>query len=602
MCGIAGFNFSDKNIINKMCKVLEHRGPDAQKIYTDNFVSLGHRRLSIIDLSENATQPMYYSNYVIIFNGEIYNFEQIKNRLIAKGHQFITKSDTEVILHAYQEWGEECVNSFNGMWAFCIYDIKKQILFLSRDRFGIKPLYYFFDGNTFIFASEIKAIKQHKLSLSINNTALNHFFYQKYIGANHSIYQEIKKINPSENIIFDIKKKCIIKKKYYDIETEISKQKNIIISSRLNRIESIINSSVTGRLVSDVPVGSFLSGGVDSSLISAIIAKNKENLSTFSIGFNEKTFDEIPFSNEVSKHIKSNHFYKYLSINQDLINYVFSNIDEPFGDPSVIPTYLLSKITREKVTVSLSGDAGDEVFGGYDTYKAYQISKLIPEFTIKAGKYLTSFFKASDKNLSLSYKMQKYFNDYDKNANRRHLNWMSQTNNYLRKHILQDNFIDNHNIISVSKKHTLLSVQLNDIENYLPNDILYKVDTASMLNSLEVRVPFLDYSLVPLVLSLPDKYKINYLRTKYLLKKISKSYIPSKIINRKKLGFSVPISHWIKKDSLIREFILSPVYYNHNLINYKFIKYLVKEHDRGIADNSRVLWLCFVFNFWYYTH
>lgn len=599
MCGIAGFNFSDKKTIKKMTDSIKHRGPDAEGFYIEKNVSLGHRRLSIIDLSDKGRQPMRYKDFVIVYNGEIYNFLELKKILITKKHNFISDCDTEVILHSYEEWGEECVNFFNGMWAFCIYDKKKKELFLSRDRFGIKPLYYYWDNDKFIFASELKAIKAFPLKFNVNIKALNYFFYQKYIGDELTIFDNVFKLKPSTNMHLDLEKKKLIIKKYYFLEEEIHKAEKVLLKNRLDEIEAILKDAVIKRLIADVPVGSFLSGGIDSSLISAIIAENKKDFDTFSIGFNEASFDEVKYSKMVSEFIKTRHHIKYLDIDERFIEFIISSLDEPFGDSSVIPTYLLSNITRKKVTVSLSGDAGDEIFAGYDTYLAYKISKFLPKIFVRILKILIKFIPVSDKKLSFSYKIKKFIIDFNDNVNRRHLNWMSQINAEERKKIMDKYYVNDNEIIKVINDKNLLSIQLNDINNYLSEDILKKVDIASMLNSLEVRVPFLDYRLVPLVLSLPEKYKIRSFKTKWFLKKIAKNYIPKRIINRKKRGFTVPLSKWIRESNFIKDYLINKKYYKHNLLNYFYIISLLDEHLNKKNDNSRILWLVFVFNLWW---
>ncbi|HEY5503766.1 MAG TPA: asparagine synthase (glutamine-hydrolyzing), partial [Sedimentisphaerales bacterium] len=364
MCGIAGFNWKDNGTIEAMTEAMRHRGPDDRGTYLDDKVSLGHTRLSILDLSPKGHQPMYFQNLAIVFNGEIYNFQEIRDELQTLGYKFISGTDTEVILAAYHCWGDKCVEKFNGMWAFCIYDRDKQTLFISRDRFGIKPVYYYFDGRRFIFASELKAIRKHNISLETDPAGVNFFFYQKYIGGDFTIYKNCRKLKPSHSILFDLNTKKLSISKHYDLEAEIAKRQDIAIDDRLEMIEEILSDAVLKRLIADVPVGSFLSGGVDSSLISAIIAKNKKDFDTFSIGFKDQSYNELEFSKIAAEYIKTAHHYEYMDVNEDIIQQIIGEMDEPFGDSSVFPTYLLSKITRQKVTVSLSGDAGDEVFGG----------------------------------------------------------------------------------------------------------------------------------------------------------------------------------------------------------------------------------------------
>jgi len=601
MCGIAGYNFTDPHLIKKMTDSITHRGPDGEGFYSDDKITLGHRRLSIIDPSEKANQPMHYKQYTIVFNGEIFNFKEIKQELIELNHSFNTNSDTEVILHAFEEWGTDCLNHFNGMWAFCIYDKIKQELFIARDRFGIKPLYYYFENGLFIFASEIRAIQCHKLELSIDQSALNHYFYQKYVGPGRSIFNEIKKLEESHYILFDINDKQLKINQYYNLEEEIEKVLSLSDKEKKKRISELIPDAVEKRLISDVPVGSFLSGGLDSSLISSIIAEKHPKFDVFSIGFTEQTFNELDYAKLVAKKIGVIHHYQILPIDENLIFEVIGNIDEPFGDSSLIPTNLLSKITRKKVTVSLSGDAGDELFGGYDTYLAYKLARFVPNFLIRFLKKLTHLFPASDKNHHITFKIIKFINDWDNDIQIRHLNWMSQTNEIQRKKLLGDLFKTNTDIIHLAKGTKLRLIQLNDFHNYLSNDILRKVDMASMAHSLEARVPFLDYRLVPLVLSLKENQKIKNFTTKYFLKHFSKSFLLKQIIYRKKTGFSVPLSLWFKQSVRIQQVISNNSYYHHQLIDFEYVQILLKEHIAGKNDHSRVLWLVFVFNLWYFN-
>ena len=598
MCGIAGFNWCDKDIIRKMAEAIRHRGPDDEGFYVDNNVSLGHRRLSIIDTSTKGHQPMCFEHLAVVYNGEIYNFLEIKEQLKARGYHFTSGTDTEVLLYSYHLWGPACVEKFNGMWAFCIYDKKKNIFFLSRDRFGVKPLYYYFDGSRFIFASELKAIRQHKLDLKVNTTALNFFFYQKYIGGELAIFENCWKLKPSENLIFDLTTKKISTMPYYNLEEKIAECSQMPLAQRIESIEETFVDAVEKRLIADVPVGSFLSGGVDSSLISAIIAGRKKDFDTFSIGFRDESYDEVKYSRMVSEYIGTKHHVEYMDIDEPLMEYIIARMDEPFGDSSLLPTYLLSKITRQNVTVSLSGDAGDEVFGGYDTYKAYKLARYVPVSVVRAAKPLINLLPVSEKKLSLIFKVKKFVNDFGGHINRRHLDWMATFPDEPRRGLLADRFIESESFIKCGGENSFLSLQLNDIHNYLSEDILKKVDLASMLTSLEARTPFLDYRLVPMVLSLPEEYKIKGFTTKWLLKKIASKYIPSKIIRRPKRGFTVPVSRWVKQSGLIREFITNRRYYDNGLLDYEYVKNLYGEHINNRRDNARQLWLVFVLNYW----
>jgi asparagine synthase (glutamine-hydrolysing) len=598
MCGIAGFNFNDSRLVEKMTTAIAHRGPDDRGSYLDDSVSLGHCRLSIIDTSPRGRQPMQFENLVITYNGEVYNFRELRTQLESKGYNFRSDTDTEVVLLAYHCWGPSCVEKFNGMWSFCIYDSKQRTLFLSRDRFGIKPLYYYFDGKRFVFASELKAIRRHDLPLVIDTDGVNRFFYQKYIGGKRTIFDNCFKLEPGHNLMFDLQRRSVAKTRYYHLEEEISLASDKPLDERLALVGELLTDAVEKRLIADVPVGSFLSGGVDSSVISAMIARTRKDFKTFSIGFKDRSYDEVPYSQKVAGHIGTDHHVEYLDIDENLIAHVIGMMDEPFGDSSVLPTYLLSQMTRKSVTVSLSGDGGDEVFAGYDSYQAWNIARFLPRAVVGLAKPVVRLLPPSEKKLTTAFKIRKFADSFGTDVNRRHLDWMSTFADGDRSRLLGGGFIASDGLFTVPSGGSLLSVQLNDIANYLAEDILKKVDLASMLNSLEVRVPFLDYRLVPTVLSLPDSCKIRYFKMKWLLKKIASDYLPAAIVNRKKRGFTVPVSRWIRHSDMIRQFITQRGCYHGDLVDYDYAQSLLADHLDRKADNARQLWLIFVFNKW----
>jgi asparagine synthase (glutamine-hydrolysing) len=405
-------------------------------------------------------------------------------------------------------------------------------------------------------------------------------------------------LKPAHSILFDLNTKKLTISKHYNLEAEITRRLDIPLEQRLEMVEEILRDAVLKRLIADVPVGSFLSGGVDSSLISAIIAKSKRDFDTFSIGFKDESYNELEFSKIAAEHIKTAHHYEYMDVNEDIIEQIIGAMDEPFGDSSVFPTYLLSKITRQKVTVSLSGDAGDEVFGGYDTYRAYKLAKFVPGPVAGLSRLFVNMIPPSDKKVTLGFKMKRFLRDFDKGCSRRHLNWMATFTEVERRDLLTNGFIPDEQIIPCGNEESLLSVQLNDIHNYLAEDILKKVDLASMRVSLEARVPFLDYRMVPLVLSLPDKYKIRCLTTKWFLKRIADKYLPRQIVHRTKRGFTVPVSSWIRNSDLIKEFLTERRYYEGGPVNYERVQQLFEEHIGRRNDNARELWLIFVFKYW----
>lgn len=404
---------------------------------------------------------------------------------------------------------------------------------------------------------------------------------------------------PAHNLLFDLERRSLTCTRYFDLDARITEAAEERLKQRLEKVESLICDAVESRLVADVAVGSFLSGGVDSSLVSAIIARNHRSFKTFSIGFNEPSYDEVPHSQCVSRHIGTDHHVEYLDMDESLVEHVISNMDEPFGDASILPTYLLSKMTRKHVTVSLSGDGADEVFGGYDAYQAWNLARFLPAAAIRLVRPLVNLLPPDDRKLSLSFKIRKFVDGFGPNVGRRHLDWMAAFDDDRRRLLLTDRFMRSDALISPEPGSDLLSLQLSDIRNYLAEDILKKVDLASMLNSLEVRVPYLDYRLVPLVLSLPTRYKIRRLRTKWLLKRIAAHYLPPGIVRRKKRGFTVPIARWIRQSDLIRTHLTDRRSFDHDLLDYTTVQRLLADHLQRKADNARPLWLVFVFNCWY---
>ncbi len=602
MCGIAGFNWQDPDLANRMAGALRHRGPDDCGTFSDASMSLGHTRLSILDLSAKGHQPFVYRNRIIVYNGEIYNFKDIRLELQAAGYAFSSDTDTEVVLAAYDRWGPECVNRFNGMWAFCIYDPRLRQLVLSRDRFGVKPLYYTFDGKRFLFASELKAIRAADLSWTLNTAAVNFYFYQKYIGRDLTIFENAFKLLPGHNLIVDLAGPRLTVERYYNLEAEVVRQQALPLKERLDAVESVLVDAVESRLVADVPVGAFLSGGVDSSLISGIISRRHKDFKTFSIGFKEASYDERRYARLVADHLGTDHTTDVMDVDEAVLRRVLEAMDEPFGDASVFPTVLLSEIARRKVTVCLSGDAGDEVFAGYDTYKAFQLAQRMPEAAVRAVRPLIERWPVSDRKVTLGFKAKRFVRDFGAPPVQRHLDWMATFNDAARRPLLGDGFIPSADLLGASEGRDLLSIQLSDIHNYLAEDILKKVDLASMLHSLEVRVPFLDYRLVPMVLSLPASYKIRGLTTKWLLKRIAAAYVPATIVRRPKRGFTSPISQWIKSSEWIRGALTEEAGYGHGLVNASLVRQMLEDHLAARQDWARPLWLVFVFNHWWTTH
>ncbi|MFA5743343.1 MAG: asparagine synthase (glutamine-hydrolyzing) [Candidatus Nanoarchaeia archaeon] len=542
MCGINGFNFSNNKIINNMNLSLKHRGPNGKGIYVDKNVSLGQVRLSILDLSNAGKQPMNYKHknieLEIVFNGEIYNYVEIKDELLKKGYLFKSNSDTEVITAAYIEYGEECVKKFNGMWAFVIYDKNKKLLFCSRDRFGVKPFYYYFKDKKFIFSSELKGILEHKQCNinrfeNINKKALDLYFTLGFIPSPYTIYNSVFKLSQGNNLIFDIKKNNIVIKKFYDLpKYKPIKNKNQL----LNEGKSLLENAVKIRMRSDVPIGAFLSGGLDSSSVVGLMRNFTElkKLNTFSIGF-ENEFDETKYINIVKNFYKTKH-HNYSFKNNDFEKWIDKftfHFDEPFADYSLFPTFQVSELAKKKVTVVLSGDGGDEIFGGYNIYKAPLIINLLKIIPINLRKKLEKIINIKKiKNMiqkSIEKKEDFYSNKFD---NENYMYWTSKNLRYCLKKA------DN-NLVEALRIYDILFNTLGD--NYCT-----KVDRASMAYAIEVRSPFLDYRLIEYSQKIPSRLKVNFNQTKIFMRELVKDIVPKEIINLKKHGFGAPISYWFK--------------------------------------------------------
>lgn len=564
MCGINGFTFADKKLCTRMNNAIKHRGPDASVVWADTKVTLGHRRLAIIDLSRAAEQPMRYTHKgrtaVIVFNGEIYNFNNIKIELEAKGYQFKTKSDTEVILASYLEWGTECVNRFNGMWSFCIYDTHKQELFCSRDRAGKKPFYYYLDKKQFIFSSEIKGILEHtKLKINtkenVDPLGIQLYFSFGYLPAPHTIYKNMYKLGARRSLIYDLKKKKIVREwEYYTLPkyAPVYDRAALIKEGR-----ELLADSVRLRMIADVPVGAFLSGGLDSSTIVGEMTKltKREKLHTFSIGFKGK-YDETKFVDIVKNAFKTNHHHRYFTKEdfEELIP-VYSDIyDEPFADYSGFPTTVVSKLAREYVTVSLSGDGGDEVFGGYPSHQTGRQMDLIrkaPWPIRKLGSIMP--VKKDLTSWNSSYMLKSAFKLSLKPKNRFLAEALTEDNP--RPKIFQD----------ITEKRLTESLERGDgslreamriydlLYNTVPDHYLVKVDRASMHHSLEIRCPFLDYRFMEFSQKIPAEWKLDSFKTKKLMRDIIRGIVPDEITERKdKRGFTPPIPEWIFEEKYER--------------------------------------------------
>ncbi|MEO0270529.1 MAG: asparagine synthase (glutamine-hydrolyzing) [candidate division WOR-3 bacterium] len=609
MCGICGILNKKEEKINfeilkKMNETLKTRGPDDEGFYIEDNIGLAMRRLSIIDL-EGGKQPIFNEDksICVIFNGEIYNFVELREELIKKGHFFKTKSDTEVLVHLYEEKGENFPEYLNGMFAVALWDKRKKKLILTRDIAGEKPLYYGDFNDFFIFASELKAILANPLiKREIDLKVLNLYFTLEYVPSPYSIIKNIKKLKPGHTLIYENERIKI--KPYFKFEKKEIEKKNL-----LDYLDEIISDSVKIRLRSDVPLGIFLSGGIDSSTVTYYAKRHSDLIKTFNISFKEPSFDESRFAKKVAFCLKTEHFEEVFDENKmlEILPEVFDFLDEPFADASILPTYLLSKYTRNFVKVALGGDGGDELFGGYPTYFSHKIMEIYKFLPF----YLKIFFSFIGKNLPVSYSnfsfdfvVKKFLEGEGFNIWKRHLVWMGAFSEEEKRKLFKDflypdsvfnleEFVEN--TVSFYPKN-LNDLLRFDFKTYLSEDVLFKVDRASMAASLEVRAPFLDRRIIEFAFSIDSNKKLKYFKTKVILKKLMKDKLPPEIIKRGKKGFGIPVAKWIKGplkgefENIIEE--------EDEILNKKFVKQLFDEHIKGKKDNRKKLWTIYVFLKW----
>lgn len=599
MCGIVGFIDKSKNkkkIIKDMADLIEHRGPDSSGYYTNDEVAFGFRRLSIIDLSDGS-QPIYNEkeDKLIFFNGEVYNYESIRKELIDKGHKFKTNTDTEVILHGYEEYGKDILNKLRGMFAFIIYDIENNKLFGARDFFGIKPFYYYQTDDEFMFGSEIKSFLGHpNFKKELNKKMLQNYLTYQYSVGEDTFFKNVFKLRPGHCFTYENNHMHI--EKYYNITFEPDDKTSL--SKFKKGIREVIDDSVLAHKVSDVEVGSFLSSGVDSSLIATLSKVDK----TFTVGYEEKKYSEIDYAEDLSEKIGVENISKKISREEYFSN--FSNIqyymDEPLADPSAICLYFVAELASKHVKVALSGEGSDEIFGGYNIYhEPYSVSWYykIP-YIIRRGIGILVYPFRHHRGFNFLYRRSRKLEDrYIGNA---FMFEPSETKKILKEVIGDNDYRDftKEYYDKISNYDDVSKMQYIDFHLWLVGDILLKADKMSMANSLEVRVPYLDKVLFEYAKKIPTKYKIKDGQTKYAFRQVAKEVLEDKFADKKKLGFPVPIREWIKDDKYFNEikdtFIGGSEFFNTDEI----IK-LLEDHKEGRKDNSRKIWTIYSFLVWY---
>jgi asparagine synthase (glutamine-hydrolysing) len=623
MCGILGLVNFESSINNTLFESaldsLSHRGPDNKGILHLNIhkasIALGHRRLSILDLSTAGNQPFTStdSRFTIVHNGEVYNFREIREDLLKKGYSFRSDTDTEVILYAYQEWGTECVHHFLGMFSFAILDAKEQTLILFRDRFGVKPLYILQEKNSFIFASELKAIKPFMSNMTLSKQAAYYVMKCGYIPAPLSVFESVKKVKPGHFIELNLKTRKYKSTCYWNLKSFYEKpKKQISIADSIKDIKRLLINTISLRLVSDVPVGIFLSGGLDSSIVTAIIAKELgKKVQTFTIGFDEKEQDESGFAKDIASYLGTNHLEKICTEKDALqiLEKQYEFFDEPFGDSSSLPTMIISQFSRQHVKVSLSADGGDELFAGYTRY--FSSSTFFN--LLQKNKCLAWAAYAGLKTLrylsytTIDHKLARVEHILHSHKTGRSASKIrpAHMSDFSLKRLLKnfknkdDTTYFSQSFNTISGKNQMLAL---DSLTYLPDDILVKVDRASMSTSLESREPFLDHRLLEYLAQLPFGHKAHQNLQKYLLKEIAYTYIPKHLLDRPKKGFSVPLVKWLlgplklQVEALLTEEICKA----HNIFNFNEVSRIKSQfYRKPNLNNATQLWHIYNYNLWF---
>ncbi len=621
MCGIAGFTrfnhqYGDASLLEKMGEAIAHRGPDAHGVYLDDSIGLCHRRLSILDLSEAGTQPMYSNdgNVVLIFNGEIYNFLELKAEISSDEYEFKTKTDTEVILALYQKEGEGFVKKLNGMFAIALWDKNKSRLILARDRLGKKPLYYWQDEGDLVFASELKSIFEiESFKKEIRLDAVYDFFAYQYVPDPKTIFKHVYKLEPAHYMVFEEgheRKEC-----YWQLNFEVNQfETEEELEAKLDRL---IRGCTKHRMISDVPLGAFLSGGVDSSGIVAMMSQEDDKaVTTCSIGFDDEKYNEVEFARIVANQYQSDHHEFFIRQNMlDNLDEIVGFFDEPFADPSLVPTYHVSKLARQKVTVALAGDGGDELFAGYEKYtnddRENRLKKYFPSFLralvfaplgkILMGSSNNTFKRAGSLLSSIGSSPSRGF--YISNSQMSDVIWEKIAKDEVKKALssYHPSQITEHHYNTAQTKDHLSKILYTDLKTYLPGDILVKVDRMSMAHSLEVRAPLLDYTLAEFATSIPSDFKYRDGEKKYILKNTFKKLLPDEILYRKKMGFAVPLASWFRQDLKDKAYKLLFAS-NSGLCDYfnvDAIRELWEQHQEEKLDHSAVLWSMTIFQLWW---
>lgn len=625
MCGICGvINLDLQEPLNpanlvKMTGALRHRGPDDEGFYVEGPVGFGHRRLAIIDLA-TGKQPIANEDGTIwiVCNGEIYNYQELRQGLLKAGHLFSSASDTEVILHAYEMYGPDCVNRLNGMFALAIWDWGRRRLLLARDRAGIKPLYYTKSPGVFLFGSELKAILEHPaIERRLDLTALQQYLSLEYVPTPRTIFTGINKLPPGHTLILEPSRDQASVQSYWDMSLARSEGRGAQrIEDYLTEFKDIFTGVIRQELTADVPVGVLLSGGLDSSAIAAQAAKlASRKVQSFTVAFEDPSFDESRQARRLAKYLGSEHFEITLTANKmlDLVPRLADFIDEPLGDSSFIPTFLLSEFTRQQVKVALGGDGGDELFAGYSTLQAHRLMRpyqvLVPEWLRGyLADRLINYLPVTFDNISLDFRLRRFLQGQTSPPLLRHHFWLGSFTSQQKRLLLKTETGSPNGVESLILAHgrhsgareILNQILYCDMKLYLEGDILPKVDRASMANSLEVRVPFLNHRMLEFASRLPLRFKLHGLTRKYLLRQAFKDLLPPAVLHRSKKGFNMPVARWLTGPlrPLAEDLFSEKRLQRGGLFNAKYVQTLLHEHLSRRQDHRKLLWTLLVFELW----
>src|SRR3954468_16141204 len=621
MCGICGDvelgSAPDAEGVRRAANALAHRGPDAEGFFTEGAAALGHRRLSILDL-EGGVQPMTRDEVTLVFNGQAYDFAALRDELRGKGHPFSTRSDTEVVLRAYLEWGEEFPERVHGMFAVALWDARRRKLVLARDRLGKKPLYYFCQGTRLVFASELKALLAHGAApRELDADALVQYLACEYVPAPASILRAVRKLPAAHVAVFD--ERGLRLRRYWEVPSPVDASVSAEDASR--ELLGLLDGAVAKRLVADVPVGVFLSGGVDSTSIAALAVRHKQPLQTFSIGFVEQSFDESPWADLASQRLGTEHVSQKFSGQDciDLLPAAAAQLDEPFADPSFLPTLLLSRFTRRHVKVALSGDGGDELFAGYDPFLAHRPAAAlarVPRFLRSVLQQLVHQLPSSSRNMSLDFRLKQFLRGVDAPPSLRHASWIAsflpQEIAVLLQPELRQKAAPEVAFRAVLEDAARGGARPGSVDEalryyltrYLADDILVKADRASMAASLELRAPYLDTAVVEFAARLPWRLKMSLTRTKVILKRALRGVVPEEILRRPKKGFGIPVAAWIRGPlrPLFEDLLSERALREGGGFDPKAVRTLLQTHVGAGADLRKPLWTLLMFQLWQKHH